>query len=315
MSYTPRYTSLSSLMRKAYSRLKINDENGSFAYPETSINTNAVDENLVLDLIEENEDLLNSYLSQVYILPLQNKHTILKKCIDSLVLSDLMNVYFVPGGFGQSNDNGFAVTSRVEGLNIIRALTYNLNLYIPGIPSEQEFRNKIQALILPNETQRKGYRPSIAINSSTFVGNLPWKRSAAQEEVDDVVELFQGERRTRKIYDTTEEMTVNQYTIENQYLQNNYLRVQNFELNDDLFLNSDSGNYIYIEPNNADRIVYLPETPEIGANILIRNNNLDNLVTVKEGELTVLVLGTTEGTAYREAKFVFDGNYWQVTVY
>ncbi len=171
MTYIPLYTNFDSISRKLHSRLKVLNTNNTFSY--NSIASVEVDNNLVLDIIEENENLLNSYLGLVYVLPLNNVHPILKKCIDNLVIADLLLIYFSTTGMTDSQDvSGYGLGSKQEGLQIIKCLTYDLNIMIPGLDGNDKGNLKTSSIILPNETFITTYVNSIPTNQSIYIGKL-----------------------------------------------------------------------------------------------------------------------------------------------
>ncbi len=55
---------------------------------------NIVDLELLSDVLEEKESILDHVLNHAYELPLKNRHPILRRIVDNLVIADLMRLYF-----------------------------------------------------------------------------------------------------------------------------------------------------------------------------------------------------------------------------
>lgn len=183
MTYNPLYTTLDSISRKLQSRLKVLNTSNTFSY--NSIASVEVNNDLVLDLIEENESFLNSYLSLIYQLPLQNIHALLKKCIDNLVIADLILIYFNTTGINDNQDNsGYGLGSKQEGLQIIKCLTYDLNIVIPGLEGSEKGNQKTNSIILQGENFRNNYVNNIPVNQGIFVG-----KTKLWENKEDIIEF------------------------------------------------------------------------------------------------------------------------------
>lgn len=149
IDYKYQYTTTNSIMRKLRSRLRIT-QGGSNIYNTTNWINLGVDEDLVHQIILEQEDFLNMYLQMVYTLPLKNTHYILTKCIDGLVISELMKIHSTSGA-ETSDPSGYGGGLKQDSLNIIKSLTYDLNVAIPGLPPEPKDRINTHTLILPGE--------------------------------------------------------------------------------------------------------------------------------------------------------------------
>lgn len=165
-TYVPKYTTIDSISRKLRARLRIASSN---TVPNNLAKENLaktqVDHELLIDVIEEGEAELDEYLALVYVLPLQNQHPILRKCVDSLIMADLMQYHFTVAGYGQSQDiSGFGVNNKQEAYLIIRALTHGYNTAIPTIGPEYIRQNPVQPIILEGEqflsTRQTKYLPT-----------------------------------------------------------------------------------------------------------------------------------------------------------
>lgn len=150
--YTPVYTNISSIQRRLRSRLKIDFFNIPSPFANQEIASKAVDDLTILDVIEDNEEYLNNFLSLVYVLPLVNKHRILQTAVDSLVIADLMSIHF--SNFSENTDGSkYGVGNRNQAIQIIKQLTFGLNISL-DLPNESGSNPYVynQAIILPGET-------------------------------------------------------------------------------------------------------------------------------------------------------------------
>ena len=183
MPYTPKYTTLKSLMFKAANRLKINDETDTNIFTSTSIATQKIDDELVLSIIEEEENFLDHYLSLVYVMPLVNTHPILRKCIDGLVIGELLEIFYPYAGLDANLQQQNSM--KVESLQIIRSITYSLNVHIPGMPLQASplDRFHIQPIKLLGEVYKTTgiEEDEIPMYRSTFTG----KKTQAEEEIEN----------------------------------------------------------------------------------------------------------------------------------
>ncbi len=152
-TYVPKYTNIESVARKLRARLKIAASNTiPNNYAPQNLAKTEVDHDLLVDVIQEGESELDEYLSVVYVLPLINEHPILKKCVDSLIMADLMQYHFTVAGYAQSQDiSGFGVNNKQEAYQIIRALTHGYNMAIPTIGPEYIRQNPVQPIRLTGE--------------------------------------------------------------------------------------------------------------------------------------------------------------------
>lgn len=153
-AYVPKYTTVEAVSRKLNTRLKfaLQSTNPNTLSRNNSIAQVTVDTELVQEVIEEAEGMLDSYLCTVYKLPLQNKHIILKTCVDGIIMADLMQYHFTINGYAASQDvSGFGVNNKQESYQIIRALTHGYNTAIPAIGTEYIPRNPVQPIILVGE--------------------------------------------------------------------------------------------------------------------------------------------------------------------
>lgn len=152
-TYVAKYTSIDNLALKLRARLRIAQQN---TIPNQFVSQNLakteVDNNLILVVVEECEAYLDEYLAIVYKLPLINNHPILRRCVDSLAMSDLMQYHFTLSGYGESQDvSGFGVTNRQEAYQIIRGLTWGYNPAIPMIGPEYIRQNPVAPIVLEGE--------------------------------------------------------------------------------------------------------------------------------------------------------------------
>lgn len=152
-AYVPIYTTIESISRKLRARLKIAAQKTvPNQYVSQNLAKTEVDNELIIDVIQENEAYLDEYLGMVYTLPLQNEHPILKKCVDSLIMADLMQYHFTMAGYAESQDvSGFGVLNKQEGYQIIRSLTWGYNVAIPGIGPEYIRQNPVTPIRLNGE--------------------------------------------------------------------------------------------------------------------------------------------------------------------
>lgn len=152
--YVPKYTSVDAIARKLNYRLKIASSQTTLPnqFNSQSLAKTAVENELLFDVIQENEETLDEYLGIVYVLPLQKRHAILKRCVDSLCMADLMQYHFTIAGYSESQDiSGFGVANRQEAYQIIRALTHGYNTAIPMIGPEYIRQNPVQPIRLAGE--------------------------------------------------------------------------------------------------------------------------------------------------------------------
>lgn len=152
-AYVPKYTKTENIALKLRARLKIAAQN---TVPNQFVSQNLakteVDNNLIIITIEENEAYLDEYLGMVYVLPLQKEHAILRKCVDSLIMADLMQYHFTIAGYAESQDiSGFGVTNKQEAYQIIRSLTWGYNAAIPTIGPEYIRQNPVAPIVLEGE--------------------------------------------------------------------------------------------------------------------------------------------------------------------
>lgn len=150
--YLPRYTNIESIRRRLRSRLRIDFLGVPNPYQNQEIATKAVDDETLLDVIQDNEEYLDNFLSLVYVLPLINKHRILQTCVDSLVIADLMSIHF--SNFSENTDGSkYGVGNRNQAIQIIKQLTFGLNISL-DLPNESATNPYVynQAIILPGET-------------------------------------------------------------------------------------------------------------------------------------------------------------------
>lgn len=150
--YEIKYTTISSIQRRLRSRLKVDFFSIPSPYINQEIATKSIDDEVILDVIEDNENYLDNFLSLVYILPLINKHRILQTCVDSLVIADLMSIHF--SNFSENADGSkYGIGNRNQAIQIIKQLTFGLNVSL-DIPNESSTNPYVynQAIILPGES-------------------------------------------------------------------------------------------------------------------------------------------------------------------
>lgn len=152
-TYVPKYTSIENIALKLRARLKIAAQK---TVPNQFVSQNLakteVDNNLIVITVEENEAYLDEYLGMVYVLPLQKPHAILRKCVDSLIMADLMQYHFTIAGYAESQDiSGFGLTNKQEAYQIIRSLTWGYNAAIPTIGPEYIRQNPVSPIVLDGE--------------------------------------------------------------------------------------------------------------------------------------------------------------------
>ena len=151
-AYQPKYTSIDTISRKLRARLRINNTDLPDQYARMNLAKTPVDEELIREVIEEAEEYLDQYLCVIYRVPLQNAHPILRRCIDALVIADLMEYHFNITAYSESTDpSGFGVRNRNEAYQIIRSLTFGYNIPIPTVGAEVVQRVPVQPFRLKGE--------------------------------------------------------------------------------------------------------------------------------------------------------------------
>lgn len=185
MPYTLKYTTLQSLQNKANNRLKILNATGTSIFNSTSVATQPVDEELLLGVAEEEEAYLDSFLQYVYALPLQNQHPILRKCVDGLVIAELLELFYAYAGM-ENNQQG-QNSLKTEAYRIIRGLTFGINLPIPlqdfGMTQPHNMNFDVTPIKLPGEVYRLD--DTFENTIPTFRGTLVDVRTNPKEERDN----------------------------------------------------------------------------------------------------------------------------------
>jgi hypothetical protein len=170
-----KYTSVESISRKLIGRLNLQGEDGlALQFPDNP--TQLVDPLLVEEVIEESESLLDRVLEQIYELPLQNKHPILKTIIDGLVVSDMILIHFSGVQWGTGADlSGYGLSHQTKSYQLINALTAGMNIVLPmQVPVTPTYPGMIpqRRLELPGEVLVTRTPAKILVNNQTIVKRL-----------------------------------------------------------------------------------------------------------------------------------------------
>jgi hypothetical protein len=168
--YEPIYCTKLDIARKLKGKLNIQVDEYTPAVYEQSLPSQAVDNELVDQIIEEKEEFISLILYQMYELPLNSKHPIIKEITTCLVCSELMRIHFQGSGISQlSGDLGGSGSDwKYHAYSLLSSLTAGLNIQIPGQPPVQTIPGAMipQPLKLPGETRRRDYQANDLITNS-----------------------------------------------------------------------------------------------------------------------------------------------------
>lgn len=181
-----KYTTIESVQRYLRNRLKVNPFGVPSPINETELLNASTNDDLVLELIDYSEEFLDGYLALVYVLPLNNnpKHLILQKCVNALVVSELMSIHFSTNAFPENTDiGGFGTGNRNLAYQIIKSLCYGLNVNFIGLSNDSNDLTTNQAIILPNETLVRS-RPNIVKEDLILVSSYTPIKSSDKRYVN-----------------------------------------------------------------------------------------------------------------------------------
>lgn len=191
--YEPIYCTKLDIARKLKGKLNIKADQYTPALYEQSLPSQPVDDELLDQVIEEKEEFLNLILAQLYELPLNNKHSIIKEIVVCLVCSELMRIHFQGSGIAQlSGDLGGAGTDwKYHAYSLLSSLTAGLNISIPGQPPIQTIPGAFipQPLKLPGEVRRIDYQKNDLItNSYVYIQqNNILTETSNRKDIKDIV--------------------------------------------------------------------------------------------------------------------------------
>lgn len=167
-----KYTTFEKLERKLRGRLKIVEISENPLYPSTSLQQE-VDPDLVEDVIEEQENLLDLILEQIYILPLKNNHPILTDIVNNLVMAEIIKVHFQGQGLANigSDLSGLARDTKMEAYNKLAMLTVGYQVFIPNqqIIVKPQGMTEYRKIVLQGESLRIAPPEKVPINNETVL--------------------------------------------------------------------------------------------------------------------------------------------------
>lgn len=119
--YSPIYTTLTAIQLRMQGRGNLNLSNNPSSV--ASVGASKFDNRLVLSVIEETESWMDTFLSNLYVMPLLNRHPILHSIATKLVCGELALVAFQSKlSPDQSSDEGFGGVMREIALNDFQKL-------------------------------------------------------------------------------------------------------------------------------------------------------------------------------------------------
>jgi hypothetical protein len=167
-----KYTTFEKLERKLRGRLKIVEISENPLYPSTSLQQE-VDPDLVEDVIEEQENLLDLILEQIYILPLKNNHPILTDIVNNLVMAEIIKVHFQGQGLANigSDLSGLARDTKMEAYNKLAMLTVGYQVFIPNqqMIVKPQGMTEYRKIVLQGESLRIAPPEKVPINNETIL--------------------------------------------------------------------------------------------------------------------------------------------------
>jgi len=167
-----KYTTFEKLERKLRGRLKIVEISENPLYPSTSLQQE-VDPDLVEDVIEEQENLLDLILEQIYILPLKNNHPILTDIVNNLVMAEIIKVHFQGQGLANigSDLSGLARDTKMEAYNKLAMLTVGYQVFIPNqqMIVKPQGMTEYRKIVLQGESLRIAPPEKVPINNETVL--------------------------------------------------------------------------------------------------------------------------------------------------
>jgi hypothetical protein len=118
---------------------------------------NIVDLELLSDVLEEKESILDHVLNHAYELPLKNRHPILRRIVDNLVIADLMRLYFQGVGINSvsADINNTAMSLDQEAYTLLGGIMAGRTVVLPnGQLLQNEPLNRPSAYILKGEVMK-----------------------------------------------------------------------------------------------------------------------------------------------------------------
>ncbi len=188
-----RYTTFEKLERKLRGRLKIVEIQDNPLYPTNTLQQE-VDPELVEDIIEEQENLLDLILDQIYVLPLNNEHPILTDIINNLAIAELMKVHFQGQGLANIGHDlsGLGKDTKMEAYDKLAMLTVGYQVFLPSqqmiikSPGLTEYRK----IVLRGEVLRITPPEKVPINNETVVLNTKTKYSEEGNPFDENYKIY-----------------------------------------------------------------------------------------------------------------------------
>lgn len=167
-----KYTTFEKLERKLRGRLKIVEIQDNPLYPTNTLQQE-VDPDLVEDIIEEQENLLDLILEQIYILPLNNIHPILTDIINNLTIAELMKVYFQGQGLANVGHDlsGLGKDTKMEAYTKLAMLTVGYQVFIPNqqMIVKPQGMTEYRKIVLQGESLRINPPEKVPINNETIL--------------------------------------------------------------------------------------------------------------------------------------------------
>lgn len=194
MTYQPIYCTKESIGKKLRGRLNIKPNSYTNAPYVQQVPSKEVDDELVDEIIEEKENFLNLILFQLYEMPLNNQHPILKDIIESLVLSELIRIHFSGSGMTQlaGDISGSGVDTKQHAYAMLQMLTLGANIWIPGQPPAQQIpgATQPQPIRLPGEITRQNYQDrDLITNQATYINR---RENDAVTKINREIDFING---------------------------------------------------------------------------------------------------------------------------
>ncbi len=191
MSYSAIYCTKAGIARKLRGRLNIQIDEYTPALYEKSLPSQVVDNELLDSIIEQTEEFLNLILEQIYELPLNNSHTIIRNIVESLVCSELLRVHFQGQGISQlaGDLSGTGTDTKQYAYGLLQMLTAGMNIHIPGMPPIQGVSGMVQPqpIFLKGETRKLDQHVSDTISRVyTYIQSSNKTLANKKPEVTDI---------------------------------------------------------------------------------------------------------------------------------
>lgn len=169
-----KYIDADSLTRRLRGRLNLVEDESAPVYGD-QLPQQKVDIELVYSIAEEKENFIDLILAQIYVMPLINKHPIIKDIAESLALSELIRIHFQGAGFASLGIDlsGAGQDTRNHANVLLGMLTAGYNIFIPSVPTptQQSGAPHSRRIVLPGEKLRTQVPEPIMVNSEFIVLN------------------------------------------------------------------------------------------------------------------------------------------------